>query len=73
VQDEFASTFKDMSLEELEECARSFRFGECVQRDGLNKAPEEHAVVEEIGQDFVRPTNDRPDLEKYDFAREQGD
>jgi len=34
---------------------------------------EEHAVVEEIGRDFVRPTNDRPDLGKFDFAREQGD
>ena len=73
VQDEFAGMFKDMSLEELEECAQSFRFDECVQRDGLNKALEEHAMVEEIGQDFVRPRNDRPDLGKYDFAREQGD
>lgn len=73
VQDEFASLFKDMSFEELEECARSFHFDECVQRDGLNKALEEHAAVGEIGKDFVRPTNDRPDLGKYDFAREQGD
>ena len=30
-------------------------------------------VVEEIGRDFVRPTNDRPDFGKFDFAREQGD
>lgn len=43
VQDEFASMFKDMSLEELDECARSFRFDECVQMEGLNKALEEHA------------------------------
>lgn len=73
VQDEFASIFKDMSPEEPEECARSFRFDECVQREELNKALEEHAVVEEIGRDFVRPTNDRPDLGNFDFAREQGD
>lgn len=65
--------FKDMSLEELEECAGSFRFDECVQREGLNKALEEHAVVEEIRQDFVRPTNDRPDLGNFDFARAWGD
>ena len=43
MQDEFASMFKDMSLEELDECARSFRFDECVQMEGLNKALEEHA------------------------------
>lgn len=65
--------FKDMSLEELEECAQGFRFDECVQREGLNKALEEHAVVEEIGQDFVRPTNDRQDLGFFNFARERGD
>lgn len=43
VQDEFAALFKDMTMEELEECARSFEFGRCVQREGLNEALEEHA------------------------------
>jgi hypothetical protein len=45
VQDDFASLFKDMSLEELEECAKSFAFENCLQREGLNQAMEEHAKV----------------------------
>ena len=45
VQDEFASLFKDMTKEELDECARSFAFENCMQREGLNKALEEHAAV----------------------------
>ncbi|KAF2456902.1 putative glucanase [Lineolata rhizophorae] len=54
VQDEFAALFKDMSFEELEECARSFHFDKCVQREGLNKALEAHATVGEVAQGFVR-------------------
>ncbi|KAH9209141.1 putative glucanase [Leptodontidium sp. 2 PMI_412] len=34
---EFARLFEGMSLEELEECARSFHFDRCVQRHGLNR------------------------------------
>jgi hypothetical protein len=44
-QDEFASLFKDMSMDELEECAKCFSFERCLQREGLNKAMEEHASV----------------------------
>jgi len=40
---EFAQQFKDMDKKELEECARSFHFDECVQRGGLNKILKEHA------------------------------
>jgi len=32
-----------MGKEELEQCARSFHFEECVQRDGLTKILQEHA------------------------------
>ncbi|KAF2837373.1 glycoside hydrolase family 5 protein [Patellaria atrata CBS 101060] len=55
VQAEFAELFRDMSFEELEECAKSFRFDQCVQRQGLNEALEAHADVGEIGKEFVRP------------------
>jgi len=43
--DEFASLFKDFSLEELEEAAQSFKFENCVQRGGLNKIMSEHAAI----------------------------
>jgi len=43
LQDEFADLFKGMSKDELEECARSFSFEKCIQRDGLNKQLEAHA------------------------------
>ena len=45
LQDEFAGLFKGLGTEELEACARSFRFEECVQREGLNRILEEHARV----------------------------
>ena len=57
VQDDFADLFKDMGFEELEECAKSFHFDNCLQRDGLNKALEAHADVPDVGKDFVRPPN----------------
>ncbi|KAF7196820.1 Beta-xylosidase [Pseudocercospora fuligena] len=38
LSDEFAEQFKDMSFEELEQCAKSFSFEECVKREGLCKA-----------------------------------
>jgi hypothetical protein len=45
LQDEFAALFKDMSMEDLEECAKSFAFGNCIQREELNRTLEEHARV----------------------------
>lgn len=45
LQNEFADLFKGMSLEDLEECAKSFAFENCLQRQGLNKAMEEHAKI----------------------------
>ncbi|KAF2503107.1 putative glucanase [Lophium mytilinum] len=73
VQDEFAALFKGMSFEELEECARSFHFDECLQREGLNAQLEAHAGVDEIKKDLVRPTNVRQDLGVYSYGLEQGD
>ena len=35
LQDEFAGLFKDLSKEELEACAASWRFEACVQREGM--------------------------------------
>ncbi|RMY47932.1 hypothetical protein D0863_15517 [Hortaea werneckii] len=43
LSDEFAELFRGMGEEELEECARSFHFESCLQRDGLNKALMAHA------------------------------
>ena len=40
---EFASLFKDFTLEQLDEAAKSFRFDRCMQRKGLNKIMSEHA------------------------------
>jgi len=45
---EFAELFKGMSLEELDEAAKSFRFDKCVQRSGLNKIMSEHAEVRKL-------------------------
>jgi hypothetical protein len=55
LSDEFAERFKDMSMEELEECAKSFHFDQCMQRQQLNKTLEAHAHVEEIDKNWVRP------------------
>jgi hypothetical protein len=43
--DEFARLFEGMGFEELEECAGSFRFENCVQREGLNRVMSEHAKI----------------------------
>ena len=56
LSDEFAELFKDMSIEDLEECAKSFHFERCVQREGLNKALVAHADVPEVGPDWKRPS-----------------
>jgi hypothetical protein len=42
---EFARLFEGMGLEELEECAKSFAFENCVLREGLNRIMSEHAEV----------------------------
>jgi len=42
---EFALLFKDFSMEQLDELAKSFRFDQCKQRDGLNKILTAHAEV----------------------------
>jgi hypothetical protein len=47
LQEEFAELFAGMTVEELELCAKSFAFGECMQREGLNRALEEHAKLRE--------------------------
>jgi hypothetical protein len=49
---EFARLFEGMSLEELDECAKSFAFENCVQRKGLNKIMSEHAA----GVAHAKPT-----------------
>jgi hypothetical protein len=40
---EFAKLFEGMTLEELDDCAKSFAFDNCVQREGLNRIMSEHA------------------------------
>lgn len=57
LSDEFAEQFRDMSLEELEECAKSFHFDRCVQREGLNKALEAHSEVPKLTKNTQRPPN----------------
>ena len=57
MSDEFAELFRDMSFEDLEECARSFHFEKCLQRDGLNEALMKHAEVPSLDKDTVRPPN----------------
>ncbi|KKA27415.1 hypothetical protein TD95_005447 [Thielaviopsis punctulata] len=44
LSEEFAALFGGMGLEELEACARSFAFEECVQREGLNAILREHVL-----------------------------
>ncbi|WPG98846.1 glycoside hydrolase family 5 protein [Acrodontium crateriforme] len=56
LSDEFAELFKGLTLDDLEECAKSFRFDRCVQRDGLNKALMTHAEVSDIDVQWRRPT-----------------
>ncbi len=42
---EFANLFKDFTLEEPGEAAKSFRFDHCLLRNGLNKVMSEHAEI----------------------------
>lgn len=45
LQTEFAKLFEGMSLERLDECAKSFHFDNCLQRSGLNKIMSQHAEM----------------------------
>jgi hypothetical protein len=40
---EYASLFEGLSYEELDDLAASFKFENCVQREGLNKVLRDHA------------------------------
>lgn len=42
---EFAKQFEGMSMEDLEECARSFSYDRCLKRDGLNQILRDHAKL----------------------------
>lgn len=42
---EFAELFRGMEMEELDKLAASFRFEECLQREGLNTILGEHAEI----------------------------
>ena len=57
MSDEFAEQFRDMSFDDLEACAKSFHFDECIQREGLNKALEAHSKAPELTKDTQRPPN----------------
>ncbi|EMC96562.1 glycoside hydrolase family 5 protein [Baudoinia panamericana UAMH 10762] len=57
LSDEFAEQFRGMSMEDLEECAKSFHFDQCMQRDGLNKALMAHSEVPDLEEGWTRPTD----------------
>ncbi|EUC57148.1 glycoside hydrolase family 5 protein [Rhizoctonia solani AG-3 Rhs1AP] len=42
---EYAEYFRDLSLEELDELAASFKFENCQQREGLNQVLRDHAKL----------------------------
>jgi hypothetical protein len=48
LQAEFAGLFRDKSIEELDELAKSFHFDQCVQRDGLNTIMSNHAKLTQV-------------------------
>jgi hypothetical protein len=48
LQTEFARLFEGFEFDDLEKCARSFHFDECVQREGLNKIMSEHAKLSKL-------------------------
>lgn len=71
--DEFAELFRGMSETELEACAKSFSFDECIQRSYLNEILEAHSNSGEVEKGFLRPTNEGLDLGQYNFALEQAE
>jgi hypothetical protein len=42
---EFAKQFDGMSMEDLEECAKSFSYEKCLKREGLNEIMREHSKL----------------------------
>lgn len=66
MSDEFAELFRGFGKEELEECARSFSFEECVQREGLNRILREHA------KDRNSTPTKHPELSKEDEEKLDG-
>lgn len=55
LSDEFAEQFRGMDEGELEQCAKSFHFDRCLQREGLNKALTAHAEPPQF-DDWERPS-----------------
>jgi hypothetical protein len=72
LEEEFAGLFAGMGLRELEECAKSFRFEECVQREELNRELEEHAHLreQEAGNAVLGEKMSRASLEDVVLERE---
>lgn len=68
LSDEFAEQFRGMGKEELEQCARSFHFDECVQREGLNKILREHATNHSKPGEWTEP----PALSEADQGKLEG-
>jgi hypothetical protein len=60
--DEFAELFRGMDKKELDELAHSFRYDECMQREGLNKILETHAVPSGKGIPVPKFTADGEEL-----------
>ncbi|KAK4631753.1 Beta-xylosidase [Fulvia fulva] len=58
LSDEFAGLFKDMSFDELDECAKSFHFDNCLQRDRLNRVLEAHAAPPDAAEGWQRPKSE---------------
>ncbi|USW53285.1 Putative glycoside hydrolase, family 5, glycoside hydrolase superfamily [Septoria linicola] len=65
LSDEFAELFKDLSLEELDDVAKSFRVEQCVQRSGLNEELERHASVSS-------DKGGKVDLKEFDHGEANG-
>ncbi len=45
---EFAKLFEGMSIEDLEECARSFSYDKCLKREGLNEILRDYSKIKKI-------------------------
>lgn len=57
LSDEFAEQFRGMEEEELEECARSWRFENCVKREELCRRLGTHGKVKGLTAEWERPAN----------------
>ncbi|KAF2154382.1 glycoside hydrolase family 5 protein [Myriangium duriaei CBS 260.36] len=65
LSDEFAGLFKGMSEEELEECAKSWSFENCVKREELGRRLGSHGK-QDIGKDWERPRNTWLDAQSHE-------